>query len=276
MTLDEHLQELKDKEIKRLTTPLTRKKEGKYFKTYDCEGNRVTTSNFKGIPTIQPNINLLSSEEILKYAPYSKEASRIRLKMGIGSLNDKLELWFVHIFCLVGLGIIISMFGFFYSFNLGIAFVISLILCVLFFFFVYDFKDDNFNETIETPIVKHNNLVTSKISNYDDLRLLFASKEKIAREMIEKRFPSPQMTNAKFNSVLDDCKDVVESQIRILDALTTTEKTKYEIESRKKLIQQVINKIDDLTNELILSEENNLEVVIEEMDDLINSVKDYK
>lgn len=93
--------------------------------------------------------------------------------------------------------------------------------------------------------------------------------------MIEKRFPAPQMTNTKFNAVLDNCKEVVESQIENLNALTPTEKTKYEIESRKKLIKQVISKVDDLTNELILSEENNLTVVVEEMDTLINSIKDY-
>ena len=109
----------------------------------------------------------------------------------------------------------------------------------------------------------------------DDLLLLFESKEKIAREMIEKKFPAPQMTNTKFNAVLDNCKDVVESQIEILNSLTPTEKTKYEIESRKKLIKQVISKIDDLTNELILSEDSNLEDVIEDMDELISSVKDY-
>ena len=35
------------------------------------------------------------------------------------------------------------------------------------------------------------------------------------------------------------------------------------------------NQIDDLTNELILSEENDIEEVIDEMDNLITSVKDY-
>ena len=76
--------------------------------------------------------------------------------------------------------------------------------------------------------------------------------------------------------MLDNCKEVVESQIKSLNALTPTEKTKYEINSRKKLIKEIISKIDDLTNELILSEENNIEEVIDDMDGLINSVKDYK
>lgn len=80
------------------------------------------------------------------------------------------------------------------------------------------------------------------------------------------------ITNTKFNAVLDNCKEVVESQIEILNALTPTEKTKYEIASRKKLIKELIGKVDDLTNELILSEENNIEDVIDDMDNLINSV----
>ena len=106
--------------------------------------------------------------------------------------------------------------------------------------------------------------------------LLFESKEKIAREMIEKKFPAPQLTNSKFNAVLDNCRSVVESQMEVLNSLTPTEKTKPEIDSRKKLIKRLISKMDDLTNELILSEENNIEDVIGDMDNLINSVKDYE
>ena len=93
--------------------------------------------------------------------------------------------------------------------------------------------------------------------------------------MIEKRFPAPQITNSKFNEVLNNVKEVVKSQVEILNALTPTEKTKYEIESRENSIKQLISKIDDLTNELILSEKNNFEEVIEEVNSLINSVKEY-
>ncbi len=56
-----------------------------------------------------------------------------------------------------------------------------------------------YNETFEDP----------NLSNNDDLLLLFESKEKIAREMIERKFPAPQLANTKFNSVLDNCKDLL-------------------------------------------------------------------
>ena len=140
--------------------------------------------------------------------------------------------------------------------------LILLIIIFLYIFFIHDYSDKN-------------RKIEKNISNNDELLLLFESKEENAREIIEKRFPAPQLTNLKFNGVLNNCREVVESQIEILNTLTPTEKTKPEIESRKKLIKQVISKVDDLTNELILSEENDLNEVIGEMDDLINSIKEY-
>ena len=138
--------------------------------------------------------------------------------------------------------------------------------------YIKDYTEPQYKQTLkeEKTAPKEN------LSDVDNLFLLFESKEKIAREMIEKKFPAPQLTNSKFNAVLDNCRNVVESQIEIINALTPTEKTKPEIDSRKKLIKKLISKIDDLTNELILSEENNIEDVIDDMDILINSVKDYE
>ena len=280
MGIDDHLEELKEKEIIRLSTPLTRKKiNGKPDEIYDCEGNLVANTNNTNY-ILEPNNQILSNEEILKYAPRSNEASKVRLKMGIADLNDKIKIYWRKLIWIFPIALLLAIFGFSYSFNLGIALIISVILCLVFFLFIYDFKDEDISDNVKVPKVHINDSYKTSIkennmSSNDELLLLFESKEKIAREMIEKKFQAPQITNSKFNGVLDECHDVVVSQIEILNALTPTDKTKFEIESRKKLIKQVISKIDDLTNELILSEESNLEVVIEEMDNLINSVKEY-
>lgn len=267
MDEDADFHELKEKEIKRLTTPLTYNKHKiAPDEVYDCEGNPAYKDS-EGRYIIEPNKELLTYDEILKYAPYSKEASRVRLKMGNGSLSDKTKLYGDYLLALTIVfapGFMIALF----SFWLWIAIVIIAIGFAIYLFFIHDFKENNEKENeyvIEEP----------KPSTNDDLFLLFESKEKIAREMIEKKFPAPQLTNTKFNLVLDNCKEVVESQIEILNTITPTDKTKYEIASRKKLIKQVISKVDDLTNELILSEKSNLEDVIEEMDNLINSVQEY-
>lgn len=241
---EQRFQELKEKEIARLTS------------TDD---------------TLEPKKGILSDDEILIYAGESEEASRIRLKRGIGTFNDKWHIygmklsvitWFLLI--MLGPGL------FLFNVYAGLIFLLIIFFIWIYIFIIHNFKDKNIVKNVETPIEE------PKISNTDDLLLLFESKEKIAREMIEKKFPAPQLTNSKFNGALDNCRNVVESQIEILNAITPTDKTKYEISSRKNLIKQLISKVDDLTNELILSEENNIEDVIDEMDNLINSVKDYE
>lgn len=228
-----------------------------------------------------PIKGILTDDEILKYAGNSEEASRIRLKRGIGTFGDKLEIHGIIIFMmwmpwgLIFVGITASYAYFDPNIISIILFSIALLIFVgypIYALFIKDYVEPQYKQNL---IHEEKQNEEPKITTNNDLLLLFESKEKIAREMIERRFPAPQMTNTKFNSVLDNSKEVVESQIKILDALTPTEKTKYEIGSRKKLIKQVISKIDDLTNELILSEENNIEEVIDDMDNLINSVKEY-
>lgn len=268
---DERFQELKEKEIIRLTTPLTYVKEkgSKPPSVYDCEGNIIERDNGKYI--LEPNPEILSHDEILMYAPRSKEASRIRLRQDKGTLSDKYKLYEEQCFFLIISIPIMFCWGVIFSFWLLLLLIIIPIIIIIYIFFIHDFKDKNLNKTSKY------NVDEQKISNNNnELSVLFESKEKNARKMIERKFPAPQMTNTKFNAIIDECKKEVESQIAILNALTPTIKTKHEIASRKKLIKQLISKIDDLTNELILFEENNIEDIIDSMDELINSVKNYK
>ena len=251
---EERFEELREKEIKRLT---------------DSLGSE------------EPVKGILTDDEILKYAGDSIEASRIRLKRGIGTFQDKEILhgddifiieffsWMVIMPCT---GIIAFLWDIFVAKILFVLFLIMLLGYPIYVLYIKDYVDHKYKEVSE---VEEKQIEEPKASTNDDLLLLFESKEKIAREMIEKKFPAPQLTNSKFNAVLDNCRNVVESQIEIINALTPTEKTKYEIDSRKKLIKQLISKVDDLTNELILSEENNIEEVIGDVDNLIISVKDY-
>lgn len=73
MDEDTRFQELKEKEITRLTTPLTQVK-GKWntaSAVYDCEENVVDPiETFNGKKYIlEPKPGILSNEEILMYAP---------------------------------------------------------------------------------------------------------------------------------------------------------------------------------------------------------------
>lgn len=282
MINEKQLQEIKEKEITRLTTPPSYPKLGSFtFRVApkDCEGNPVPIiRGFRNKYVLEPKPGLLSDDEILIYAPESKEASRIRLKRGIGTQTDKTSVNGDLIYIISISTIFLFIFGMTALIidNLIIRLLFALILIFIIVSYVYTMYIKNYTESQYQKTLKEEKLSPKKnLSDADDLFLLFESKEKIARKMIEKKFPSPQLTNSKFNGVLDNCKNVVESQIEIINALTPTEKTKPEIDSRKKLIKNLIGKLDDLTNELILSEENNIEYVIDEMDNLISSVKEY-
>ncbi|WP_295722664.1 hypothetical protein [uncultured Methanobrevibacter sp.] len=243
----------------------------------------------------EPVKGVLTDDEILQYAGNSVSASKIRLKRGIGDQSDKLKCnyslkqLYTWLICL---GFLVLLLGWWVDIRATLVIILILInvmiLYPLYILYIKDYTLSEFKKSTQKNeeknikkalwSIKENKINKNKKnkSKNGELLLLFQSKEKIAREMIEKRFPAPQLTNTKFNAVLDNCKDIVESQIENLNALTLTEKTKYEIESRKQLIKQVIRKIDDLTNELILSEQSDIENVIDEMDDLINSIKEYK
>lgn len=254
---DERFEKLRENEIKRLTDSLGKE---------------------------EPVKGILTDDEVLKYAGDSVSASEIRLKRGIGTKSDKGLVNDTGL-TLLGAGgflalVNLAVFGFISDYFIGkILFFLTIAIIIGYYSYVMyikDYTDPQYKIANSKNVINSSKIIEeTKISDNDDLLLLFESKEKIAREMIERKFPAPQLTNTKFNSVLDNCKEVVESQIRILNSITPTDKTKYEIASRKKLIKQVISKVDDLTNELILSEESNLEDVIEEMDNLINSVQEY-
>lgn len=282
MNNEERFQQVKEKEITRLTTPMSYPKLGGFtFRVApkDCEGNPVPMiRGFRNRYVLEPKPGILSDDEILMYVPESKEASKIRLKRGTGNQSDKTavngDLIYVVSISLVFLllfGIFLLIFD-----NLIVKLIFALIIIILIVSYVYVMHIKNYTEPQYKQTLKEEKSAPKEnLSDADNLFLLYESKEKIARDMIEKKFPAPQLTNSKFNAVLDNCRNVVESQIEIINVLTPTEKTKPEIDSRKKLIKKLISKIDDLTKELILSEENNIEEVIDDMDKLIISVKDY-
>ena len=280
MNDEEHFQQIKEKEITRLTTPIDYPKfKGITFNVApkDCEGNPVPIiRGLRNRYALEPKPGILSDDEILMYAPESKEASRIRLKRGIGTQSDKSTIndnFVISYFIIILFFVILSPPVFILGNSIVKAIILLIAIIVIgihvYIMYIKDYSDPNYKPA-------QLRCEDEKLFECDDLFLLFESKEKIAREMIEKKFPAPQLTNSKFNAVLDNCRSVVESQIEIINALIPTQKTKVEIDSRKKLIKQLISKVDDLNNELLLSEENDIEDVIDDVDELISSVKDYK
>lgn len=113
----------------------------------------------------------------------------------------------------------------------------------------------------------------------------FLKEKQITRDLIEKCFPAPQMTNSKFNAMVDECSILFnknfESIMLILDSTTEYSlKLENEIKSDIKILNEIINKLDSLQEELLIiksdDSEKDADILFEEMDDLIESVQNYK
>ncbi len=294
----------KSNEIKRLTTPLTIKD----FKAYDSEGNLLkcseTLSDVRFI--VEPKQNILNDNEILQYAPQSKSASQIRLKRGFGNIQDILLVheslpWILGLFYVVLICIAVPV-----TFSKNIVgmylILVLVILPLLYLYYIFNHKkyakdtvkkqvkeSKKVDTSVSTPVAEKSSGLDSfkkyekEISN---LKVVFNVKEKVVRELIEKRFEPPQITYDKFMSSIDNCHKLFYAQSdaasNIIDlAVEDTPRVQDEIEGKIDAMKKIIDQIEDLTNELVInissSGESTDEVknLLDDMENLIESVKDY-
>lgn len=307
-------EELREKEIKRLTSPLIFKKNKIFTRPYDIEGNEIPESQKIGAEyVLEPKQGILTDEDILKYAYKSKAAAEVRLKKGIGNFGDKKLLfrdtifhyWF---FTLVFGGMVLGMLGAFFHpiffLILGII-ILALIYYTLYVFFLKDYtseeyktklpnineKEDtiNINKKEEIDFIPNTNSETLKRygKQVNDLKKLYEVKEKLAIGMIENRFSPSELTYDKFMTTMNSCSSLfyeqIESTLNIINLATEdTPKVEYEIKKRIDILKLLIEKVDELTNELVLNmnslekDSDEVKYLVEDMENLIESVKDYK
>lgn len=294
----------KSNEIKRLTTPLTIKD----FKAYDSEGNLLkcseTLSDVRFI--VEPKQNILNDNEILQYAPQSKSASQIRLKRGFGNIQDILLVheslpWILGLFYVVLICIAVPV-----TFSKNIVgmylILVLVILPLLYLYYIFNhkkYKKDTVkkqvkeSKKVETPVSTTADEKSSGMDSFkryekeiSNLKVVFNVKEKVVRELIEKRFEPPQITYDKFMSSIDNCHKLFYAQSdaasNIIDlAVEDTPRVQDEIKGKIDAMKKIIDQIEDLTNELVInissSGESTDEVknLLDDMENLIESVKDY-
>lgn len=300
----------KAQEIKRLTTPLTIKDS----KAYDCEGRLIkcveTLSEVKYI--MEPKEGILTDDEIMRYSPDSKAASRIRLKWGFGNMEDVLLVheslpWIFGLYYIILVSIAIPML---FSKNT----IILIVLLALFIFplaysyYIFNLKSYKAKPRLqkreapkvskqseipkEEEISKEKEIPTklSSLKEYEDevnnLKVLFDVKEKVVRELIEKRFEPPQITYDRFISMVDKSHKLfynqVDSSQNIINlAVEDTPRIRDELENKIGNMRTIINQIEELTNELVINissekqSENDVKILLDDMENLIGSVKDY-
>ena len=284
----------KDQEILRLTSPVKIVDS----KAFDVEDQPITCietlSGLKYI--IEPKKGILTDNEILKYAPDSMAAARIRIKNDIATMDDyylayttfpwKLASYYVIIFMImVPLISILSNW-------LILLFIVLLLVPIYNVKRVLDIKTriklnktgnkqdySNNSKSDKAPFIKYEKEII-------ELKEEFTNKKINAETLIEKRFAPPQLTYDKFMSTVENAERVFDSEyytaidlVRYSDDYSSDmeEQIKAKIKTLKVLIKQLDNLIKELLENLSKDNSSDEEIknIIEEMDRLIDSVSLY-
>ena len=121
----------------------------------------------------------------------------------------------------------------------------------------------------------------------EDLKKTYETKEEKVLELLEKKFPNGQMTYGRFRGEVDVCRvnffkeaEAAENMINLSDGYS--EKIADALKEKISTLQSIVAKMNDLQSELIISISNGddgsneeIDNLIKEMNDLIDSVKDY-
>lgn len=120
------------------------------------------------------------------------------------------------------------------------------------------------------------------------LRETYETKEAKVMELLEKKFPAGQISYYRFKDEVDNCRvsffkeaDSAQNMIDLSDEYS--DKIASELKNKIKTLESIIGKLNDLQSELIISISNadddgdeEIKNLIDEMNDLIDSVKDYE
>jgi uncharacterized Zn finger protein (UPF0148 family) len=305
-------EELKEREIQRLTSPITRPILGH---PKDIEGNPVRKNILSGGYSIEPKSGILSDNEILKYAGDSKTASKIRLRRGIGQSSDKTLLYENELSMIwIGVGFTGSLFGVLLVNSMGFGFSALLVLIftlgipaayTLYVLYWKDYGDKTYEvkETIKNPNPMNNsntdvdnekdvNEVCDELKDYEkdinDLKAKYQSKEETAKKVISEYFPPPQLTYDRFIGEVDIWGEKFHKQVELaLNIINLapeyTSKVDEELKNRINILETIVKKMDELVVELAINLGNSsrdatvgeVNELITGMQNVIDSIKKY-
>ena len=147
------------------------------------------------------------------------------------------------------------------------------------------------SNTTSTTTTTTSNTTSQNYSYYkkqvEELKKTYETKEEKVLELLEKKFPNGQMTYGRFRGEVDVCRvnffkeaEAAENMINLSDGYS--EKIAEALKEKISTLQSIVAKMNDLQSELIISISNGddgsneeIDNLIKEMNDLIDSVKDY-
>lgn len=128
--------------------------------------------------------------------------------------------------------------------------------------------------------------VLSKYSaKIEELEEEYDSKQAKAMELVNKLFDPTHMSYGRFSSSITKSNQLFYNQLQIAKRMVEMDNhnlvVEHEIESKIATLQKFIDKMDDLSSELVIQyssnkeDEEEIHNLFDAMDDLIDSVKDY-
>lgn len=133
---------------------------------------------------------------------------------------------------------------------------------------------------------------TPDYSNYKkgiaNLKETYENKESNVLKLLEQKFPAGQLSYYRFKEEVDRCRvsffkeaDAADNMIELSDEYS--DKIANELKNKVKVLEEIVGKMNDLQSELIISISNGddgsddeISNLINEMNDLIDSVKNYE
>ena len=257
---------------------------------------------------IEPKEGILSDDEILKYAPKSKAASKVRLKNGFGNLSDALLIhdnliWISALYYVILLCCSVVMMSTGNKYGMLLILILA-IIPLIYMYRVFNLnnyvgnnakrqekpKSDNVEKTCAIHDYIDVDMGVPSLKRYENeinnLKVLFDIKEGVVRDLIKKRFAPPQITYDRFIAIIDSSHKMFYNQA---DAATNiihlaaedTPRVQGEINNKIDAMQKIIDYIENLTNELVINISNEtgsseeVKNLLNDMENLIDSVKEY-
>ena len=151
-------------------------------------------------------------------------------------------------------------------------------------------SNQNFCSECGKPIFKKEPVIEAVPKEYDlkitELEHEYDIKQKRACELVEKEFDPNHFAYERFSSAITKSNNLFDIQAGIARKMLELDPSKNpfvikELDGKIKTLETFIDKMEDLTNELIIhlssnkKDNDDINDLFKDMDDLINSVKDY-
>lgn len=134
----------------------------------------------------------------------------------------------------------------------------------------------------EPQVIKTPSIYKSEI---DEIEADYNSKQAKASELVEKLFDPSHMAYAKFTNAIKKSNQLFSNQLAIANKMIELDENNNlvegELENKIRTLDTFVDKMEELINELVIQfssnkkDDEDINNLFNDMDDLIDSVKDY-